>query len=108
MKWKIFYGNSTFSSEDGDPTVAPARDVQVIVQDHPEVGVELVTASDYYVWEGRWRGVDIFGLFDYLIEPGWKRVLCGRTITRQEYSAVYHQADTDKNGWLPREVRADG
>jgi hypothetical protein len=84
------------------PTGELARGVQAIVQDHPEVGVEIVTSCDYYVYEdGRWRGVDIFGLFDYLLDSGL--VLFGRTIKRKEYYQVMQQVQQDKAGWLPRE-----
>ena len=95
--WVVYYGDgSTYSSEDGSSP--PARDVQVIVQRHPEVGVELVTASDYYVWRnGRWWGVDLFGLFDYLTRPGPKKVLFGRTIETEVYKRIIKRAceDTD-------------
>jgi hypothetical protein len=109
--WRIYYSDdSTFSNEDSTPWSVPARDVQVIVQDHPEVGVELVTGGDYYVLmrdEHRawWWGVDIFGLFDYLIEPGYKRVLFGRTLGRKEYAQIIKKANIDKDGWLPTERR---
>jgi hypothetical protein len=81
--------------------------VQVIVQDEPEVGVELVTGADYYVWrDGRWHGLDIFGLFDFLLDTGL--VLFGRTVSRKEYAAIYQQAKADKSGWLPGERRSGG
>ncbi len=64
--------------------------------------MELVTGADYYVREvDKWRGVDIFGLFDYLIESGL--VIFGRTITQAEYNAAMAHAMKDKAGWLPRE-----
>lgn len=104
MEWQIFYGDgTTFSDEDGGPEEAPARDVQVIVQDCKQHISELVTGGDYYIWEGRWRAVDLFGLYDYLIEPGWKVVLFGRMISQDEYSELVHRANIVKTGWLPRE-----
>jgi hypothetical protein len=97
--WKVFYGDGSTCDECERP---PARGVQVIVQDHPRVGVELVSSADYYVKEdGHWRGVDIFGLFDYLIESGI--VLFGRTVTQAEYNAAMAAAMEHKAGWLPRE-----
>lgn len=106
MGWKVYYGDgSTFSGDDGEFSLAPARGVQVIVQDHPGVGMELVTGADYYVWGGCWRGVDIFGLFDYLIEPGMKKVIFGRTITQDEYNKIMRGANLDKSGWLSKERR---
>ena len=112
MKWKIYYGDgSTYTSEYGTPQVAPSRDVQVIVQDHPRVGVELVSSADYYVWMvnddyARWWGVDIFGLFDYLVEAGWKRVLFGRTLLQEEYNEIVKEASEDKSGWTTLERKA--
>lgn len=79
-----------------------ARGILAIVQDHPTVGVEIVTGADYYVWQyERWWGVDLFGLYDYLLETGM--VLFGRTVTREEYGAIMRQVRQAKAGWLPRE-----
>lgn len=108
MRWTIYYSDgSTFSSEDGTPRGEKARGVQGIVQDHPTVGAEIVTASDYYVWkQGRWWGVDHFGLYDYLLHLGC--VLGGEMIERHEYDAIFRRMAKDKQGWLPHEVKADG
>ena len=103
-RWKVFYGDGTTAEGVGRQKLDEPRGVQVIVQDHPEVGVESVTGCDYYVWrEGRWWGVDIFGLFDYLMESGL--VLFGRTIEREEYQAIARKALAEKETWLPRERR---
>jgi hypothetical protein len=68
------------------------------------VGSEIVTASDYYVLEnGKWRGVDIFGLFDYLLDSGL--VLFGRTIARDEYQKIVREAIKAKETWFPGEKR---
>lgn len=92
--WKVYYGDgSTFTGEVQD---APARDVQVIIQSSKDCGWQAVAGTDYYVWRGdRWFGVDLFGLYDYLLEPGWKRVLFGRTLTTDEYDAVWQRAMAD-------------
>ena len=101
--WRIYYADGLiFTSEDGLSKDAPSRGIQAIVQDHPDVGVEIVTGGDYYVNENEhWRSVDIFGLFDYLMESGL--VLFGRTISRKEYQEIMRVALKDKAGWLPRE-----
>ena len=103
--WKVFYPDDKTLSGSGQlPTGEGARGVQAVVQDHPEVGAEIVTRSDYYVLEnGRVRGVDIFGLFDYLLDSGI--VIFGRTISREEYAEIIRQASAAKEGWLPSEVR---
>jgi len=103
--YRIYYTpDNWIETEGAELHGEKARGVQVILQPHPEVVVELVTSSDYYVLrDGRWWGVDIFGLFDFLLDSGL--VLFGRTITRDEYAEVMRQAMAHKAGWLPRERR---
>lgn len=101
MNVKVFYSDRTSVVEP-----YPPRDVQVIVQPHPDVGVELVTGADYYVKlnNGCWRGVDIFGLFDYLLDSGV--VLFGRMMPTKEYQALLNEAIKEKELWLKHERRA--
>ena len=95
---KIYYGDGSIY----EGTNPPARDVQVILQVDPRRGPYFQSGSDYYVWcEDHWLGVDIFGLFDYLIDSGL--VLFGRTIRNEEYQDIYRQADIDKKAFLPGE-----
>jgi len=92
--WRIYYGDGEGFS--GPPSQAPARNVQLIAQSDSENGWVAISGHDYYVFRGgRWFGVDLFGLYDYLIEPGWKRVLFGRTLTSSEYNEVWRQAMSD-------------
>jgi hypothetical protein len=69
LMWRIYYGDgTTFDNTDGKP---PVRDVQVIIQQHPDVGWHTMCKYDYYVWWGeRWQGVDEIGLYDLLEELG--------------------------------------
>jgi len=109
-EYRIYYsGGGTCSS--ATPTeLTPALDVQAIVQEDERVGWAMTHSRDYYVWLGdRWLGVDLFGLWDYLTQPGWKRALCGRTLTSAEFQAIYARAKVDrtfadKNGYLPGET----
>ena len=104
----IYYGDgSTYSNEDGPPEDAPARNVQIIVQPHRQVGVEIVSSADNYVWmdDRGWWGVDRDGMMDYLIEPGWKKVLYGRTLLQSEYDQIVKAANLEKDAWLERERR---
>ena len=97
MSCKIFYGDNS-SYEGDDP---PARDVQIILQEDRD-GPYFQSGSDYYVWlEDHWLGVDLFGLFDFLIESGL--VLFGRTITNMEYLAILEKAKVEKKTWRPKE-----
>lgn len=65
----------------------------------------MLSGFDYY-WplSGEWWGGDLFGLFQYLIEPGWSKVLFGQTIGNREFRAVLKRACEDpdfpvKSGW---------
>jgi hypothetical protein len=97
---RIYYGDgSEYEGGSGKP---PARDVQIILQYDPERGPYFQSGADYYVWRGdHWRGVDIFGLFDYLLDSGL--VLFGRTLKNEEYAEIYQRAKGDKTSFLPGE-----
>lgn len=101
MSYRVFYDDKeTYDSRDGGNP--PARGVQVILQDHPQVGVEAVCECDFYVLRrGRWYGVDKFGLYDYLLDSGI--VLFGRTISRAEFHDVMETVNAEKHGWTARE-----
>lgn len=103
---RIYYSDGRVASEGP----FPARDVQVIVQEDERTGWFMLTGFDYYVQRGGWWiGVDIFGLFDFLLDSGV--VLFGRTIDADEYDNIYQRARTDlnivKSSWLPKERRVD-
>ena len=113
MRWKIYYSGATFSDLDGSAYDAPARDCQMIACSDQDHGWYLCR-SDHYYWylpdSDLWQGGDMFGLFDYLIEPGQKRVLFGRTISNDEFQAVLSLATNDpdlpqKTAWRPGERR---
>lgn len=104
---RVYYSNGDVYIGD-DP---PPRDVQVIVQEHPDVGWHTQSGYDYYVWrDGRYVGVDLFGLYDWLLDSGG--VLFGRTLTQREFSQVMARALDDlgkaKTGWTGDERRIDG
>lgn len=116
MQWKIYYSNSTYSDEDGPPASAPKRDVQaIVVRDDAISGRYIERSNDYYIWtphNGGWRGVDMFGLFDYLSEPGTKIVLFGRTLMNEAFAKIWQRASKDqdlpaKSAFLPNERRPD-
>jgi len=92
-KWRIYYGDGSVFG--GDPYAAPTRNVQIVVVADPEHGWTLLNQHDYYWYMpvlDTWRSGDLFGLFDYLLTDGPKRVLFGRTLTRAEFQAVYMRA----------------
>jgi len=96
MNWRIYYGNgTTWDGEGPGPIGDQARGVQAILQHHPEIGWHIANGSDYYVWQdGRWLGVDLFGLFDFLLDTGL--VLFGRTVTRDQYHAIIDAATAER------------
>lgn len=73
-RWVIHYADGhTFSSIEGDWLDAPARGVIAVAATEPDVGVEVMSGTDYYLWwpeaEGPWS-VDRAGLWDFLYEVG--------------------------------------
>lgn len=107
VDWVIYYDDrEPCSSKDYTPDNVPRRGVQAILQDESDVGVEIVTAGDYYVWyKGRWHRRDIIGLWDYLVMPGWKVVLFGRMILKEEYAEIIRAVMEMKAGWLAGEFK---
>jgi len=96
MKYKVFYSGE-FLEFDTEVDKPPAIDAQVILQPQEDVGSEILTGKDYYVFRGgRWVGVDIFGLFDFLMTTGL--VLFGRTIDAKVYADIVRQAQDDRTG----------
>lgn len=102
---RVYYGNGeVWTSEDEKPP--PSRDVQVIAQDDDRTGWYTVTGSDYYIQrDGVWVGVDVFGLYDFLLDSGL--VLFGRTIDADEYATILARARSEmhyrKSARLPGE-----
>jgi len=105
--FRVYASDRVWTEADAPLTGDKARDVQVIAQPDAETGVSLQSGADYYVWRGgRWQGVDIFGLFDYLLDTGL--VLFGRTIDAEEYAAIMARALDEcgpKSAWKPGERR---
>lgn len=115
MRWRIYYGDgSTWDAEQG-AFDAPARNVQMVAVADPDHGWYLCRSNDYY-WllpNDTWQGGDIFGLWDYLIEPGAKRVLFGRTVPNEDFQRIFMRACYDpdipkKTAWRPGERESGG
>ncbi len=103
--WRIYYGDG--ETYDGDPESAPAMNVQAIVQTNDEVGREILSKYDFYIFrDDKWMGVDWFGLVDQLMDLGILKT--GRTMRREEFTEVYRRAKDDpdfptKSARLPEE-----
>ena len=74
MSYRVYYSDTysqgtIYSSVDGGRP--PTREVQIIVQTHPDIGWHTQSGYDFYVWRaGRYIGVDRAGLFDQMKEDG--------------------------------------
>ena len=98
FEWVVYYGNgSTYSSLDGSVWDTPPLDVQVIVLMNPW---QTQAKEHFYVWDergegNRWYGCNEFGLWDYLMRPGKKKVIFGRTIARAEFGRILKRAQEE-------------
>jgi hypothetical protein len=105
LRWEIYYGDGT--TYDGSPATAPTRDVQVIVMEDEGVAWITQSGSDFYCWrDGRWWGMDYVGYIDYMMSDGWKKVLFGRLILKQEFQAIFRRIKAKwgpKQGYLSQE-----
>lgn len=97
--WIVYYTDGrTIQDDQCCPESLPKRDVQAIVQQHDSAGWHCLSGNDFYVWrDDRWWGVDQFGMYDYLIGPGWKVVLFGRFISDADYAAILARATKHMN-----------
>lgn len=90
--WRIYYGDGrTHDGQEGLPTGEEARGVQAILQKDADVGWIVTSEADYYVWrDGRWWGVDLNGLFDFLLDTGL--VVFGRVIGAVRFREILNMA----------------
>jgi hypothetical protein len=114
MPWRIYYGDgSIYDDSQGSPWDAPALNAQAVVVSDPEHGWYCCRADDFYWYieaEDRWYSGERFGLFDYLTQPGMKKVIFGRSIPDWEYRKLLDRAMNDpdlpkKTGWQAHERR---
>lgn len=96
--YRVYYDNGT--TFDDDPAQAPGVGVLAIVQPDPDHGRIVLSRWDFYCWHpggqhGQWFGHDQFGLFDCLTQPGWRRVIFGRTVSTARFRAIHQAAEDD-------------
>lgn len=73
--------------------------------------------ADFYVWQDRgdgfrWWGCDKWGLHDYIIEPGWKIITTGTSISNATFKEIFRMIEEDpdfgkKQGFKRGERRPD-
>lgn len=96
VEWRAYYGDGTTWDSSQGIEAMPVRDVQVILQRDNQLRRVVTCGLDYYVFDGGlWHACDIFGMFDYLTRPGWKRIAFGRMMPEAEYRAIRERADLD-------------
>ncbi len=108
MKWIIFYDDgTTYSDSDGSPYDAPSRGVQIICHESSDVGRVVNGKEDYYWWNGsRWHGGDLFGLYDYLLGSGHRKVIFGRVLDNESFRRIVESATT--HPYLPPKSARNG
>lgn len=94
MFWEVYYGDgSIVNYRESSVEALSGRNVQVVLQEDPDISWVTLSSSDYYIWKNdRWVGVDFTGLILYLIDSGWKKVLVGETITHKEFKGIFKRA----------------
>jgi hypothetical protein len=118
VKWKIYYSDHTkehdtsVNSEQLTPFGIDRRDdIQVIVQESADHGWVTLSGYDYYIWDARggdakWFGVDLFGLYHYLLQPGYKCTLFGVMLDKVRFGEIFNLAREDMNFTQPKEAFA--
>lgn len=108
--FRVYYdGGATW---DGDPFAAPGLGVLVIVERDPDHGRRLVLGATYYTWTGdRWLPRDEIGFWDYLQQPGPRKVLFGRWVADDVWTDACRRANADpdfppRTAWRQSEERA--
>lgn len=88
----VYYSDGSVIDSNNNPS---PRDVQAILCQNTEGDWIIRSGGDFYVfWNGEWTEVDLFGLFDFLLDSGI--VLFGRTVPNDFYSSVIATAMADR------------
>ena len=99
MRWVIEYRDgTTFSNIDGEPQDAPGAGVVGVGQEDGTVGFLVHQGENFYVFGeqfGGWAGMDVYGLAQYLSEPGFKVVKLGTAVPTAEYLSVIERLRKD-------------
>ena len=106
LKWLVYYDDETHISSD-DTTIEnlECSGVVFVVMEDPDSGRQVLI-GDYYVYDNlsgegwRFYPCDLFGLFDYLIRPGLKKVLFGRWVGSCLWNKLYNASEA--NDILPQ------
>jgi hypothetical protein len=95
MTFRIYYSDGSFYDQDENSPM-PVLDAQIIVQKDQDRGWITTHGADFFIRKGgRWWGVDLYGLFRFLMDTG--SVLFGETIRHKEFDEIYQRAKAYKN-----------
>ena len=108
--WEILYADgSVFTSEDGGPEWAPRTGVQAILQDDPDVGVQLLGSSDgSWFWRfGRWWPSDQRSCHTYRTSSlgEWCLEVEGEWVPDARWWEIQQMVKDRKSAWKPGERR---
>ena len=99
-----------FSKYPGPVFNAPGWGVIAIVQTDVDVGREILSGYDYYIFENdKWIGINADGLDDQLLTVGIgrKNIKKGRTMQRSDFKSIYAKAMDDPD-FPPKSARLPG
>jgi hypothetical protein len=113
--WCIIYDDlSTFDSSQGGPEESPGGGVLAIVRRDETVDYKVMHGGGhfdlgYYWWQDdQWFLGSVSGMQMYLMEPGWKVVRFGRTVTQERWHEMWDLIEDmfgTKASWWPNEPR---
>jgi len=107
--WIIFYDDESIIDSDTDIREAPRLGVQVITQYNKKTGYDKLIYDDYYVYDserGGWRGTDVFGVWDHLVECKTPLVMFGRNLSDEHFKRITEKVQSvcgPKSAWMRRE-----
>ena len=103
LSWTIYYkagdGIDSISNLDCKVENLPGGDVLAICQVDDLVGYEILTGAQAYgkdfFWfdfqSSSWFVGDVFGLSQYIMEPGLQKILLGRAVSRKDWNRMQEQ-----------------
>ncbi len=101
MRWCVYYvDGSAFSNVNGEPVNAPGGGVLAVVQEDSTVGVLVHHQNDFYCFDeqfGGWTGMDVYGLTQYLMKPGFKVIKIGEAMSLARYKEMIACIKKDPN-----------
>lgn len=108
MWWRIYYEDgSVFTSQDGEAGDAPRLGVQIVAQEHPAAGWEVVQGGDYFYYEPErrawWTG-DFCTAMDHLIRARRQCLLFGRMMPDRDFAQLMERVNRELG---PRAGRTD-